>query len=425
MILSKIKIFPCKLNGTISVPPSKSAAHRAIICASLAKGKSVIEPVEQSDDIKATIECMTALGADISVDGKTLTVDGTNTFKASSSVLNCRESGSTLRFLVPVAAAGSVSAEFVGRGRLPQRPIGIYLDCLPQKGVRCISSGGLPLKISGRLKSGTYKIPGNISSQFITGLLLSLPLLDGDSEIVLTSPAQSVGYINMTLDIMKKFGVNVETAPDGWKIKGGQSYAAGNFAVEGDWSQAAFFMTAAAIDGKITIDNLNLESRQGDRECMDIYSKFGADIAVNKDGSITISRGELHGIEINALNIPDMVPALAVTAAFAKGTTVIKGAARLRLKESDRLAAMCDGLSRLGADIKETDDGLIINGADFLHGGTVNGYNDHRVVMSLAAASAGCNGEIIISDMESINKSYPSYFKDFEMLGGKTDVIMG
>ena len=184
-------------------------------------------------------------------------------------------------------------------------------------------------------------------------------------------------------------------------------------------------MTAAAIDGKITIDNLNLESRQGDRECMDIYSKFGADIAVNKDGSIKISRGELHGIEINALNIPDMVPALAVTAAFAKGTTVIKGAARLRLKESDRLAAMCDGLSRLGADIKETDDGLIINGADFLHGGTVNGYNDHRIVMSLAAASAGCNGEIIISDMESINKSYPSYFEDFEMLGGKTDVIMG
>ncbi len=423
--MNSIKVFSGKLNGTVSVPPSKSAAHRAIICASFAKGKSVIAPVELSNDIKATIGCMQALGADIMLEGKTLTVDGTNLFQTKSAFLDCGESGSTLRFLIPAAAVGGVEAEFVGHGKLPERPIGIYLDCLPQKGVVCETEGGLPLKTAGKLKSGIYQIPGNVSSQFITGLLLSLPLLDGDSEIILTSPAESVGYIHMTTDIMQSFGVQIEESENGWKVRGGQHYQARNFTVEGDWSQAAFFMTAAALGGSITIDNLDTGSHQGDKACTEIYSRFGAEVTTDENGAITVTHNTLHGIDIDATNIPDAVPALAVTAALAEGTTHITGAARLRIKECDRLAAMRDGLSRLGANIRETDDGFIITGVDKLHGGTVEGYNDHRIVMSLAVASVGCDGEIVISDRESINKSYPTFFEDFKKLGGKTNVILG
>lgn len=367
---------------------------------------------------------MNALGIRTTLDGNTLTVDGSTKFTNKNAVLDCGESGSTLRFLIPVAAAGNVNAEFIGHGRLPERPIGIYLDCLPKNGVQCETKGGLPLKTSGQLKSGTFEIPGNISSQFITGLLLALPMLDGDSEIILTSPVESVGYINMTIDIMKSFGVEIQAVKTGYKIKGNQKYTARNFTVEGDWSQAAFFMSAAALGNTITIDNLNLNSYQGDKACMDLFAQFGADIK-NENGNITISPNALKGIEIDATNIPDLVPILAVTAAFAEGKTTITGAARLRIKESDRLKAITDGLSRLGADITELPDGLIINGVEGLSGGEAEGYNDHRIVMAMAVAAIKADSDVIISDMESINKSYPTFFEDYKKLGGSANVILG
>ncbi len=422
--LHKVRVSPQRLKGTVSVPPSKSAAHRAIICASLAKGRSLIRPIDLSNDISATIDCMKNLGADISLVGDTLVVDGTDTLCVKKTVLDCGESGSTLRFLIPVAAVGGVETAFVGHGKLPERPIGVYTECMPDKGVYFSTKKGLPLEIKGRLRNGIYEIPGNISSQFITGLMLALPLLDGDSEIRLTSKAQSAGYIEMTVDIMNDFGVHIEKTALGWKISGGQKYVPQEFTVEGDWSHAAFYMTAAALGSEICIDNLSMTSSQGDKECVEIYRRFGAEITEN-NGKIMIRPDKLIGIEIDAENIPDMVPALSVAAALAKGRTVIKGAARLRIKECDRLAAMTDGLSRLGANIVETEDGLIIDGADILHGGEVEGYNDHRIVMSLAMAAVGCNGDIIISDMESVNKSYPSFFEDYKKLGGKADVIMG
>lgn len=423
--MNKVIIKPGALNGTVSVPPSKSAAHRAIICAALSDGTSIIEPVELSNDIKATIECMKKLGAEIQLENKTLTVNGRNIFSADNIQLDCGESGSTLRFLIPVAAAGGVSTEFVGHGKLPERPIGVFTECLPQHNVECITKGGLPLKINGRLESGTYYVPGNISSQFITGLLLALPLTNGDSEIILTSELQSGDYINMTVDTMKAFGVEVSASENGWKIKGGQHYKPMHFTVEGDWSQAAFFMTAAALGGKITIDNLDINSRQGDKACMEIYSQFGADITLHDNGCITIEHNKLKGTEINAENIPDMVPALAVVAALCKGTTVITGAERLRIKECDRLAAMRDGLSRLGADITETPDGFIINGREKLFGAEVDGYNDHRIVMSLTVAAVRSDGDIIITGPESVNKSYPDFFEVHKKLGGDSYVIMG
>lgn len=422
--LHKVRVSPSVLSGNVCVPPSKSAAHRAIICASLAAGKSRISPVEMSEDMKATINCMRALGADITVCNGFLEIDGSNVFSVKNADLDCRESGSTLRFLIPVAAAGGVNATFTGKGKLPQRPIDVLTDRLPQHGTECVTNGGLPLEINGKLKSGVYEIPGNISSQFITGLLLALPLCEGDSEIKLTTDVQSAGYIDMTIAVMKEFGVNVESTENGWIVRGGSSYTARSFTVEGDWSQAAFFMTAGALGGKVTITNLLPDSTQGDKACVDIYRRFGADIK-EENGSITISGGMLHGIEIDARDIPDMVPALAVTASLAEGTTIIKGAERLRIKECDRLFAMAQGLSRLGADIRETPDGLIIKGVRRLRGTELEGFNDHRIVMSLSTAAARCDGDIIISDMESINKSYPSYFEDYRALGGIADVIMG
>ncbi len=423
--MKEICVKPGVLSGTVSVPPSKSAAHRAIICASLAKGQSVIRPVALSEDMKATMYCMQQLGAQMTLCGDVLTVDGSQTLSNGSASLDCGESGSTLRFLIPVAAAGGVETVFTGHGKLPERPIGVFTDCLPEKGVECQTQGGLPLKISGRLQSGVFEIPGNISSQFITGLLLALPLTDGDSEIVLTSPAQSVGYIRMTLDILRDFGISVEETPTGWKIKGGQQYRPRRFTVEGDWSQAAFFMTAAALGGKITIDNLNPDSQQGDKACMELYARFGARITRDDSGAVTIEHDRLRGTEIDASDIPDLVPALAVTAALCEGKTVIRGAERLRIKECDRLAAMTDGLTRLGADVTETADGLIINGKKTLAGGRVEGYNDHRIVMAFTVAAVGADGDITITEPDSIRKSYPTFFEDHQRLGGHTNVIMG
>lgn len=423
--MNNVCIQPGVLNGTVSMPPSKSVAHRAIICASLAQGVSVLHPIALSNDILATMNAMQQLGAVMTLAGDTLTVDGTHTFSHPSALLDCGESGSTLRFLIPIAAAGGVTARFIGHGKLPERPIGVLTDCLPLHGVPCQTEGGLPLTIKGHLQSGTYPVAGHISSQFITGLLLALPLLNGDSEIILTSPAQSVGYIDMTIAVLRDFGITIEPTANGWHIPGQQHYRPRSYTVEGDWSQAAFFMTAAALGGQITIDNLDPHSTQGDKACLALYARFGADIRTDPHGRITITHRALKGISIDATDIPDMVPALAVTAALCEGTTTITGAARLRIKECDRLAAMRDGLSRLGADIQETPDGLVINGVSALHGGTAEGYNDHRIVMSLAMASVRCTGDIVLTDRESINKSYPTFFDDMQRLGGKVHVLMG
>lgn len=420
--MSNIKITASQLNGTVSVPPSKSAAHRAIICACLAKGVSVIEPVELSNDIQATINCVKALGADISLVGKKLTINGENTLSAKGSVLDCGESGSTLRFLIPVSAVEDTGCTFVGHGRLPERPIGIYLDCLPRAGVKCTTEGGLPLTIDGKLSSGIFEIPGNVSSQFITGLLLALPMLDGDSEIILTSDLESVGYINMTIDIMSEFGVKIESTAKGYFIKGNQQYSPCRFTVEGDWSQAAFFLAAGALGGHVSVDNLDVNSAQGDKECARLLSMFGADIVVD-GANVSAKHNKLKGINIDAANIPDLVPILATVAAFCEGTTTITGAARLRIKESDRLTAIAQGLNALGADIKELDDGLVINGVEKLKGGDVEGFNDHRIVMALAIAATNSSEPVIITDRESINKSYPTFFEDYKSLGGNADVI--
>lgn len=420
--MSDVKFSPFVPNGTVNVPPSKSDVHRAIICAAMANGVSRISPVALSNDIKATIGCIKALGADAVLENNVLTVDGTNMYKNKTALLDCGESGSTLRFFIPIAAVGNINATFVGKGKLPQRPIGIFTEALPKAGTVCKTEGGLPLEIKGQLKSGIFEIPGNVSSQFITGLLLALPILEGDSEIVLTSPLESVGYIAMTIRTMKQFGVNIQATEKGWHIKGGQSYKTCDYTTDGDWSQAAFFMVLGAVSGKVTVKGVAKDSTQGDKKCAEILARFGAKVT-QLDNEVTVEKGELKAITIDASQIPDLVPVLSVCAAFAEGTTKIINAERLRIKECDRLKATAELLNNLGGKVKELSDGLEITGVSSLKGGNVNGYNDHRIVMSAAVCAARSDEDITATFAMSINKSYPDFYIDYNSIGGKAHVL--
>ena len=420
--MSDVKFSPFVPNGTVNVPPSKSDVHRAIICAAMANGVSRISPVALSNDIKATIGCIKALGADAVLENNVLTVDGTNMYKNKTALLDCGESGSTLRFFIPIAAVGNINATFVGKGKLPQRPIGIFTEALPKAGTVCKTEGGLPLEIKGQLKSGIFEIPGNVSSQFITGLLLALPILEGDSEIVLASPLESVGYIAMTIRTMKQFGVNIQATEKGWHIKGGQSYKTCDYTTDGDWSQAAFFMVLGAVSGKVTVKGVAKDSTQGDKKCAEILARFGAKVT-QLDNEVTVEKGELKAITIDASQIPDLVPVLSVCAAFAEGTTKIINAERLRIKECDRLKATAELLNNLGGKVKELSDGLEITGVSSLKGGNVNGYNDHRIVMSAAVCAARSDEDITATFAMSINKSYPDFYIDYNSIGGKANVL--
>ncbi len=406
--MSTVRIQPSVLNGRILVPPSKSAAHRAVICSALSGEELALSQAKPlSDDILVTSRAMKAIRAHT----------GNSELR-----LDCGESGSTLRFLIPVAAALGIHTEFTGHGRLPERPIGVYLDCLPRHGVTCETKGGLPLTVSGQLTSGEFTLPGNVSSQFITGLLLALPLLKESSDLVLSAPLESAGYVDMTVDTQRSFGVIVEKTESGWHIPGNQTYLAGNYTVERDWSQAAFFLAAGALGGCVELEGLNPASCQGDREAERLFRAFGA-MAEWKHSILRVSPDRLHGLEIDAAQIPDLVPILAATAALCNGKTRIFNAQRLRIKESDRLAAIADGLNRLGGRVEQTEDGLLIDGVPALHGGTVNGCNDHRIVMALAIAALRANGEVLITDAQSIRKSYPTFFKDYNTLGGNANVV--
>lgn len=399
--MSKVELENSILKGEVFIPPSKSAAHRALVCSFLA-GEGTVEPIINSNDMKAMEQVIGAL-------------------KNNSDVADCIESGNTLRFMIPVAAALGKTVTFIGSGRLPERPIGDYLRLLPEHNVKCTSDGKLPLKIEGQLTSGVYEIAGNISSQYITGLLLALPILDGDSEIVLTTKLQSKPYVDMTIKVMADYGVVVEERENGYFIKGNQSYKKRDYTVESDWSQAAFFLVGGALNGDVILKGLDMNSTQGDKEIVSILKQFGADIEVKSD-YIRAKKSVLKGIEIDVTDIPDTVPALAVAAAFAKGTTVIKGGERLRLKESDRIESVVSNLKRLGVDVEEKPDGMIITGGG-AKGALLEGYNDHRIPMAFSIAALCAQGNTVITDANSINKTYPSFFKDYNSLGGKANVI--
>lgn len=423
--MSDAVIRPRPLRGAVTPPPSKSVLHRAVVCASLAKGKSAVRPYVPSDDIDATVLAMRALGAEIRAENESLLIDGSPIFGRPGAEIDCRESGSTLRFLLPVAAAGGVNAAFTGRGRLPERPLGPYLQLLPEHGVSCAPQSAeraLPLRISGRLAPGEFALPGNISSQFVTGLLFALPLLPEDSVVRLTTPVESAGYIDLTLDILSTFGISLKGTQDGFSVPGGQRYKSCDFVAEGDWSQAAFWLSAGALGGEARCFGLSSSSRQGDRAIVPLLRRFGADIR-EENGAVTARGGELRGIDIDAAQIPDLVPVLAAVAAFARGRTRITRAGRLRLKESDRLRATARSLAALGARVSETEDGLIIEGAPSLPGGAAESFGDHRIAMALAVAAGRCSGAVTIRGSGCVAKSYPRFFEDYKALGGDVHVI--
>ncbi len=403
-----IRIEPSQLRGTVDIPASKSCAHRALISAALAEGISVISGVSMSKDIEATIGAMTALGAEFSVDGTTVTVSGISS-RMDKAVIDCNESGSTLRFVIPIAAALGTNSRFIGRGRLPQRPIDIYTRELGKNGVKFLTET-MPYDITGTLKGGIFEIEGNVSSQFVTGLLFALPLLEGNSEIRLTSHLESRPYVDITIDILRRFGITVESSENGFRIVGGQKYKPYDYRVEGDYSQAAFFYVANALGSEVNIANLVPDSVQGDRKILEILNE-------------TCYNGSIGCYRADCSDIPDLVPILAVLGAFGSGESVIYNAQRLRIKESDRLVTTAAMLNELGGDVAVTEDGLIIRPTGRMHGGTIDSAGDHRIVMAAAIAATKTDGAVIIRGAEAAEKSYPDFFKDYIHLGGKANVI--
>ncbi len=400
-----IRITPAFLKGKIQVPPSKSVSHRAMICAALADGTSRIENLLRCADTEATAEALTALGAEIKADG-TASVKGIGR-PAGQAIIDCRESGSTLRFLLPVAAALGTNAVFKGSANLPNRPITPYFSEFEKHGVSFLKKE-MPYEVKGRLIGGEFQIAGNISSQFITGLLLALPLVREDSVVRVLPPFESKPYVDLTIDVMKKFGVLVEENEDGYRIKGRQKYRPASFAVEADLSQAAFFLTANVLGGNIDVLGIDPNSVQGDREILNITRRCAKTRAA---------------FDYDASQTPDLVPILTVLACFMEGTSHITGCGRLRIKECDRLAVISDELNRLGAKIKVGEESLTIQGVRELNGGICGCHTDHRIPMSLAVASQRCAAPLTLCGAECVSKSYPNFFEDFKSLGGKADVI--
>jgi len=413
---------PSALAGSVTIPPSKSAAHRMIIAAALAKGKSVIRNVDLSSDIRATIDACKNLGCEIDIlEGSpyhTIEIDGGMHISKHADI-DCGESGSALRFFIPVACALAGSKTFTGSAQLPMRPIDAYYDIFKAQGIAYTKPDdkNLPLTVDGTLSPGQYSIDGGVSSQYITGLLYALPLLNGDSVITVTGKFESKGYVDMTLRVLRDFGIEVTQTGNEYFVHGNQTYQPGNHRVDGDYSQAAFFLVGGAISGEVTLHELREDSLQPDRAVVDILRRMGADI--RRDGNTLVAGlSELKGVTIDVSQCPDLVPPLAVAAAYASGQTHITGAARLRIKESDRLQTVAEGLQRLGIQVRELPDGLVINGGP-AGAGTVDSYEDHRITMAFSMAALGANGEVRITGAEAINKSYPNFFKDYRGLGGE------
>ena len=399
-----ITICPAPLSGSIAAIPSKSAAHRALICAALAKGETEIFCPSLSKDIEATADCLSALGAEIEYENGSFHVRPIETVRRDA-YMNCGESGSTLRFLLPVVCALGGGARIKMEGRLPQRPLSPLREELIAHGAELSHETEDTILVGGRLKSGSYSIRADISSQFISGLLFALPILEGDSSIQLEGNIESIGYIHMTQKVQRLFSLDADFEDKRFIIGADSAYRSpGRIAVEGDWSNAAFWLAAGAISGKaLCVTGLDENSAQGDR------AVIGAIARIRSGGAV-----------IDAKDIPDLVPILAVTAASVTGRTEFINAGRLRIKESDRIASVCRMIRALGGECTELAEGLIVEGRGSLRGGIVDGENDHRIVMSAAVAAIICENPVTILGAQASAKSYPAFFEDYRKLGGKT-----
>lgn len=409
------KVLPGPRKGRVLIPASKSYAHRQLICAALSEKRATVICDGTSKDIIATTQCLEAMGAAITFNDDEVVVDPIKK-KNGKCILDCNESGSTLRFLLPVAAALGISATFVMAEGLAARPVDELLNVMSAHGVQ-ICKGSNSISLEGRMTAGEYSIPGNISSQYISGLLMALPLLEGDSKLTITGNIESRDYIKITEDTLQKSGIFFEQTDREYVIKGNQKYESKeNAYVERDWSNAAFFLCMGALSEEgITLEKMVPESHQGDKAILDILVNAGADITIN-DSEIKVKRKALKGQTVDASAIPDLVPTIAALSSLCEGRTVIKNAERLRIKESDRLKTTSDMLKSLGADIIETGDGLIIEGKPKLKGGAVDACNDHRIAMAAAVAACGCESEVVVIGAECVAKSYPTFWEHLEGL---------
>jgi 3-phosphoshikimate 1-carboxyvinyltransferase len=408
------------LQGRVPAPPSKSCTHRAIIIAALSKGRSSIGSALLSADTKASLAACKAFGAKIELKRNKLLVEGVAGKPAKpDKTIDVANSGTTLRIMTAVASLCSGWVTLSGDESIRKRPMQPLLAALGELGALTSSNEGKPpVKVSGPLRGGVCHIRGDVSSQFISALLIAAPLARGDTRIEVTTNTLSRPYIGLTLQAMKEAGVIAETKDSGFQIKGGQTYLAKDYVVEGDYSSAAFILTAGAITGsEATVNNLRSDSLQGDRKIIEILQKMGCSLAVG-EGSVKIMGGsELAGLELDMSETPDLVPITAVLACFAKGKTLIKNVAHLRFKESDRLRAMATELSKMGAKISEGSDFLRIEGSKPLSGGRLCGWNDHRIVMALSVAALRAEGRTTIDSAESVDVSFPGYVSAMNELG--------
>lgn len=422
----KVLIRPKKLSGTIDVVPSKSYSHRAIIAASLAEGRSVIKNVMFSNDIIRTIECCKAFGADIEKYENYLVINGVRNVSRNENVINAGESGSTIRFMIPIMLVCSEKITFIGENHLNKRPLDTYYEIFEKQGIKYShpSDSYMPLEVEGGLQSGLYEIRGDISSQFITGLLYALPLLQGDSTIKITTKLESKAYIDLTLDILNRYGIKiVNNNYEEFKVKGNQKYTPCNYTIEGDFSQAAFFLVMGALGNDISLGCMNLKSLQGDRKIIDDIKSLGGEIIV-KDNCIKAYAENLKGTVIDFSQSPDLGPVLSVLASLAQGNTTFVNAGRLRIKECDRITCVKEELNKLGANVSESENEMYFEGVSSLVGSDeLYTHNDHRIAMSLAVASTICSLPLVIDGAECVKKSYPHFWDDFRKLGGDFDVI--
>lgn len=410
------------LNGEVVPPPSKSRAHRLLICAALGKEPCTIVCSSVNDDIIATMRCLNALGASITYSSGVFNVNPVKVVKGGT--LDCGESGSTLRFLVSVAAVLGADATFVGSGKLPQRPMGALTDVLAEHGISFtrLAADELPVSCRGELRGGKYILPGNISSQYLTGLLFALPLANDDSEIEIVGGLTSASYVAMTLDALATAGISIEHKGNIFRIKGNQQYRVpSDLIVEGDWSSAAFWVVAGVVGVKpVTVCGMNEESLQGDSAIVTHLRNMGAFIEKQGDRVIAMP-SHLFGAELDCTDTPDLVPVLSVAAAVAQGTTLFTGVGRLRFKECDRLAAMKELLALYGISSQIGEDTFTVFGGEPVASGVVDSCGDHRIAMAAAIMSTVSRGVTAIDGASCVAKSYPAFFDDFASLGGSVE----
>ena len=405
--------------GRIAAPPSKSMAHRAVLCAALAKGTSHLHHLAFSKDISATLGAAGRLCARVTTGENDAVVEGLGRFLPVDAPVDCCESGSTLRFLIPLASLTGQEVTFTGRGRLMERPQSVYKTLYQQQGLR-FEQDADRLTVEGALTPGEYELAGNVSSQFISGLLFALPLLDGESTLHLIPPVESRSYIDMTRAVQAAFGVTSRWL-DGntLALPGRQHYRPCDYDVEGDYSQAAFPAVLGAVCGGVTVTGLRPDTLQGDAVILDILRRCGAQFTREGD-TVTFAKAPLHGVDIDLADCPDLGPVLMVLGLLCEGTTVIRNAERLRLKESDRIAAMEAELRTCGGVLESEGGTITVHGcAEHLHApeGILHGHNDHRVVMSLAVLSAAAGLPLTVDDAEAIQKSWPNFFAAIRPLG--------